>query len=151
MTNKTSRRGFTLVEILIVVVILGILAAIVVPQFGNATTSSKISSVQANLQLLRSQLDVFKVQHNDTPPPVTSFWALLTTWTDTTGNTTASANSTNYPWGPYFSIAAPNPFNGMTGISSNASSTGDGWYYNAAGQGYLIYVRDTNGNSITTY
>ena len=151
MATKLVRRGFTLVEILIVVVILGILAAIIVPQFGNATTNSRVSAVKANLQLLRSQIDVFKVQHNDIPPATTNFWTLLTTWTDTTGNTTAASNATNYPWGPYFSNPAPNPFNGMTGVSSNPTSTSDGWYYNATGQGYLIYVRDTNGNSITTY
>ena len=39
-----KNKGFTLVEILIVVVILGILAAIVIPQFSDASTQSKVSS-----------------------------------------------------------------------------------------------------------
>ncbi len=149
--NKLNDRGFTLVEILIVVIILGILAAIVIPQFTNATSSSKISALQSTLQNLRTQIDVYKVQHSDTPPPLTSFWNLMTTWTDTTGNTTGTANSTSFPNGPYFSVSAVNPLNGNSGISSSASSTGDGWYYNATGQGYMIYARDTTGNSITTY
>ncbi|MEM9111640.1 MAG: prepilin-type N-terminal cleavage/methylation domain-containing protein, partial [Planctomycetota bacterium] len=49
------RKGFTLVEILIVVVILGILAAIVIPQFTNASEAAKASSVLSQLQTLRSQ------------------------------------------------------------------------------------------------
>ncbi|MHC5165655.1 MAG: type IV pilin protein [Planctomycetota bacterium] len=42
-----NKKGFTLVEILIVVVILGILAAIVIPQFTDASTQSKHSEVHA--------------------------------------------------------------------------------------------------------
>ena len=43
-----NNKGFTLVEILIVVVILGILAAIVIPQFTDASTQSKVSSCQSS-------------------------------------------------------------------------------------------------------
>ena len=62
------KRGFTLVEILIVVVILGILAAIVVPQFTQASTEAKLNSLCSNLQSLRSQIELYKVQHNDVAP-----------------------------------------------------------------------------------
>ncbi|MHC5200547.1 MAG: type IV pilin protein, partial [Planctomycetota bacterium] len=44
-----NKKGFTLVEILIVVVILGILAAIVIPQFTDARTQSKLSSCLSTL------------------------------------------------------------------------------------------------------
>ena len=44
-TRVQKAKGFTLVEILIVVVILGILAAIVIPQFTNASESAKASSL----------------------------------------------------------------------------------------------------------
>ena len=47
-----ANRGFTLVEILIVVVILGILAAIVIPQFTEASTEAKLSSLCSDLQTI---------------------------------------------------------------------------------------------------
>ncbi|MFZ9034459.1 MAG: type IV pilin protein, partial [Anaerohalosphaeraceae bacterium] len=68
-----KNKGFTLVEILIVVVILGILAAIVIPQFTDASTQSKVSSCQTTLSSLRSQIELFKIQHNDTPPALATF------------------------------------------------------------------------------
>ena len=57
LARKQVARGFTLVEILIVVVILGILAAIVIPQFTNASETAKASSLAAQLQTIRSQLE----------------------------------------------------------------------------------------------
>ena len=63
-----AKRGFTLVEILIVVVILGILAAIVIPQFTEASTEAKVSRLASDLQTMRSQIELYKVQHSDTPP-----------------------------------------------------------------------------------
>ena len=63
-----AKSGFTLVEILIVVVILGILAAIVIPQFTGASTEAKESSLVSNLQSIRSQIELFKIQHNDILP-----------------------------------------------------------------------------------
>src|SRR5438045_4803945 len=73
--TRRSQRGFTLVEILIVVIILGILAAIVIPQFTNASTDAKKSNLTSQLQTLRSQIQLYKLQHNDTPPKlVTVGW-----------------------------------------------------------------------------
>ena len=66
--TRTNKRGFTLVEILIVVIILGILAAIVIPQFTNASKEAKQSSLVTMVQSLRSQIALFKLQHNDYLP-----------------------------------------------------------------------------------
>src|ERR1700761_8978417 len=71
-TYRTRKSGFTLVEILIVVIILGILAAIVIPQFTNASTDARNSSVASTLQTLRGQIELYKIQHADTPPALTS-------------------------------------------------------------------------------
>jgi general secretion pathway protein G len=62
-------RGFTLVEILIVVIILGILAAIVIPQFTNASQDARKNSLTSQLQTLRSQIELYKLQHLDENPP----------------------------------------------------------------------------------
>ncbi len=67
MGRKGVSRGFTLIEILIVVVILGILAAIVIPQFSSASQEAAISSVRSQLQTLRSQVELYRVQNNGYP------------------------------------------------------------------------------------
>jgi general secretion pathway protein G len=63
-----KHRGFTLIEILIVVVILGILAAIVVPQFTNASQEATSSSIRSQLQTLRGQIELFRVRNGGTLP-----------------------------------------------------------------------------------
>jgi prepilin-type N-terminal cleavage/methylation domain-containing protein len=63
-----ARKAFTLVEILIVVVILGILAAIVVPQFTSASEDAQISNVQSQLQTVRNQIELYRVRNNGQLP-----------------------------------------------------------------------------------
>jgi general secretion pathway protein G len=107
---KTRKQGFTLIEILIVVIILGILAAIVIPQFTEASSDAKESSLVSNLQTLRSQMGLYKVQHNDTYPNavddnVDNFVARLTGETDTDGNLVVGGE-----FGPYMQAVPDNPF-----------------------------------------
>ena len=65
--RKTAKRAFTLVEILIVVVILGILAAIVVPQFTNATEDAQGGNIQSQLSTLQNQIELFRARENRYP------------------------------------------------------------------------------------
>ncbi|GIW73779.1 MAG: hypothetical protein KatS3mg103_0301 [Phycisphaerales bacterium] len=62
------RKAFTLVEILIVVVILGILAAIVIPQFTNASEEAQTSSAASQLSTVRNQIELFRVRNNGQAP-----------------------------------------------------------------------------------
>ena len=97
-SRSRKAQGFTLVEILIVVVILGILAAIVIPQFTSASETAKASSLTSQLQTIRSQLELYQVQHNGDYPALTATsWAPLTGTTDVTG--AAATSGTTY--GPY--------------------------------------------------
>lgn len=67
MRTRVSK-AFTLVEILIVVVILGILAAIVIPQFTNASEDAQVGNVQTQLQTIRGQIELFRVRNNGQLP-----------------------------------------------------------------------------------
>ncbi len=65
---RTRRnKAFTLVEILIVVVILGILAAIVVPQFANATKDSQAGNLKAQIKEIQNQLELFRAREGAYP------------------------------------------------------------------------------------
>ncbi len=68
MRQRVSK-AFTLVEILIVVVILGILAAIVVPQFTSASEEAQAGNVATQLQTVRSQIELYRVKNNGNYPP----------------------------------------------------------------------------------
>jgi general secretion pathway protein G len=66
--QSRSRKAFTLVEILIVVVILGILAAIVIPQFTNASQDAQRGNIQTQLQSIRNQIELYRVKNNGVAP-----------------------------------------------------------------------------------
>jgi general secretion pathway protein G len=57
------KRGFSLVELMIVVAVLGIMAAIVVPQFQSHSIEAKIAVAKDNLRILRSAIDLYTAQH----------------------------------------------------------------------------------------
>jgi general secretion pathway protein G len=65
--RRGAKKAFTLVEILIVVVILGILAAIVVPQFTNATQDAQQGNLRAQIKELQNQIELFRARTNAYP------------------------------------------------------------------------------------
>lgn len=103
------QKGFTLVEILIVVVILGILAAVVIPQFTNASTEAKENSLKSDLRTMRSQIELYKIRNNDTPP--SALGDLVT--------------------GDYLREVPVNPFNSLATIAAVYDGS-TGWVYVAA-------------------
>jgi general secretion pathway protein G len=144
MIRKRST-GFTLVEVLLVVVILGILALLVIPQFGHATSDARDSNIAASLSRLRHQLDLFQSQHNDQPPQTVGMWGLLTGPSDTTETAVTAGQGSAF--GPYLMSAPVNPLNGQTGVSGNAGNdTASGWYYSATSNSYTLYARNADGS-----
>jgi len=59
-----NKKGFTLIELLIVVVIIGILAAIAIPKFGETRERAYVSSMQADLNQIRTAQEMY-YQDND--------------------------------------------------------------------------------------
>ena len=132
-----ARKGFTLVEILIVVVILGILAAIVIPQFTDASTQAKESSLRADLQMLRSQIELYKIQHNDDYPGTVTgvtFAESMMKYTTVAGAEAATQAPADGVYGPYMQAIPTNPFNDGNDVTAAGtdlgSAGGAGWFFN---------------------
>lgn len=162
------RRAFTLVEILIVVMILGILAAVAIPKFANASQSARESSLKDDLRLLRTQLGVYKSQHSlfpgypngdgsQTPAAAVAVNQLLQ-YSDNAGVTSASGSAV-YKWGPYLNALPANPVNGNADwkiLSDSEAFTPDGstgWLYQPS-TGQLeanVAGNDSTGHAIIDY
>lgn len=67
-STDARRSAFTLIEILIVVVILGILAAIIVPQFASAQSTTRAAAMRTQLNTIRSQVSAWRIQHGSNVP-----------------------------------------------------------------------------------
>ena len=128
--------GFTLIEVLIVVVIMAVLAATIIPQFTSSTTDAKASARDFNTHSLRAQIELYRIDHNGDYPAITA-GALpqLTMATDADGATSATPDDT-HPYGPYILQEMPkNPFNNsntvVAGTGADVVAGGAGWQYNA--------------------
>lgn len=149
--KSRKTKGFTLVEILIVVVILGILAAIVIPQFTNASTEAKESSLVSNLQAIRSQIELYKIHHNGNPPAADSLETALTGKTKSDG-TAWNTGDTETAYGPYMKNIPLNPFatDSTADIVNAYSDTATvDWCYTVTGTEYDFSANDTGSNSVT--
>jgi general secretion pathway protein G len=130
-----AQKGFTLVEILIVVVILGILAAIVIPQFTDASTEAKESRLLSDLQSVRSQIELYKIQHNDQMPGAgtAGFEDAMTMYTDVAGALAAVQAPGDGVYGPYLQQIPTNPWNDKNTVTAAAADPGvaadDGWFF----------------------
>ena len=132
MYRTNSNKGFTLVEILIVVIILGILAAIVIPQFSSASNDARKSNVQSTVQTLRSQVALYKLQHQDILPDLVTSWDPLILKSDASGSTTPAAGVQTF--GPYMQDTPTNSLNGKTNVVNGTGSvtTACGFVYDYA-------------------
>lgn len=66
-TNSRKRRGFTLVELLLVLVILGVLAAIVVPKFSGRTEQARVTAAQTQITSFGTALNSYEVDMGSYP------------------------------------------------------------------------------------
>jgi general secretion pathway protein G len=134
MKKRFRSGGFTLVEVLIVVVIMAVLAATIIPQFSDSTTDAKVSTLKFNLHTLRSQLELYRNHHNGAWPSATL--VQLTKSTNAQGTVGTGAA---FRFGPYIQSIPENPFTNSATVTAigvspatAAQVTGSGgWLFNA--------------------
>jgi general secretion pathway protein G len=140
--KRSTRSAFTLVEVLIVVVIMAILAATIIPQFTSSTNDAKASTSVFNLHTMRSQIELYKANHNGNLPSATLAELIASTDADGTVGTGAA-----FPFGPYMRTIPENPFTNSSvvkAITNDPAAVGDvtsgngGWLYNATTGGLWI-------------
>ena len=165
LRNRSRRSGFTLVELLIVVIILAILAAIVVPQFIASTDDAKLAAADSNLRNLRSAVALYFQQHGSYPGATDSgltgggvdtdvaFIGQLTQYTDSAGDVSATKDATHI-FGPYLTRAAlpAEPFQnsnalvlvtgaskGTLPLAADGTSPG-GWKFDSSTGAFIVNI-----------
>ncbi len=125
------RSAFTLIEVLIVVLVIGILAAIVVPQFSDASTDAKLSTLKTNLQTIRGQIHLYKMQHDGSYPTSVGTFVNQMTLASKPDGSTAAIGTSGFDLGPYLQSVPDNPYTGSNSVGSGSLGSSD-WYYNAS-------------------
>ncbi|MEE8432779.1 MAG: type II secretion system protein [Candidatus Desulfatibia sp.] len=138
--NSKCQSGFTLIEMLIVIVVLGILAMIIIPQITVSTEDAKISTLQTNLSGLRSSIETYYAQHDSIYPGAkketdgtntasdgeagTAFLAQLTLYSRATG-VTANVKDATFKFGPYIKggVLPKNPFTATSNVTADFDET----------------------------
>ena len=124
-TFNSTRSAFTLTEILIVVVLLGILAAIVVPRYVNASNEANDSATRRALQVIRYQIGHYRAREIAEPALIANQWDDL------------------YQ-GDYLHTIPINPWNHSSTIAA-AAAVGVGWVWRDNGYGVnQIFATDDN-------
>jgi type II secretory pathway pseudopilin PulG len=104
---------FSFVEVVIMAIVLGIAARTIVPQFAEAGSEAKVSELVDGLEAMRTQLDLYWVQHKDCLPPTDSFANFETAMTTKVGRC-----------GPYVKNIPTNPFNNLNTVRFDGEPAG---------------------------
>jgi type II secretory pathway pseudopilin PulG len=152
---------------MIVVTILGILAAIVLPEFQGHAAESRESAIKSSLHTTRAQIELYKMQHNGLAPGYIGvvqatpavFAYQLTGTSMLNGMAVASKTpSGSYVYGPYLMQMPTNPFNNNSLVKMVSAATTDfstaaddltGWLYQKETATFKINKSGTDSSGVS--
>src|SRR4051794_37425275 len=132
-----TRRGFSLIELVVVLVIIGLLAAVAVSRLGRMIDTTNDAALHRDLQTLRKAIETYSAEHG-AYPTAANVAAQLTGYTDSAGNTSAT-KADPFIYGPYLREVPAVPTGsarGSRGIGASAGA-GVGWVYSEADGGIV--------------
>jgi prepilin-type N-terminal cleavage/methylation domain-containing protein len=125
-----AAKGFTLIELMIVVAIIGILAAIAIPKFADLVNKSKESAVKGSLGSIRSAISIYYSDTEGIFPASAAVTDLASALT--TGNKYLDSI-------PSMSLPRPTPHTGSTNtVVTGAGNDTQGWLYRGSNTGILL-------------
>lgn len=128
--NASTRKGFSLLEVVIVVAIIAILAAIGIPRMSRGAKGASDSALTGDLATLRNAIDLYAAEHTGAFPTAANINTQLTQYTNISGAVSATKTTTHI-YGPYMRSIPPLPVGGKKGSSTiaDANAAGVGWIY----------------------
>ena len=119
MIRHRRHAGFTLIEVLLVVVITAVLAGAIIPRFLGTADDAKTSSLKHNLHVMEAQLEIYRAQHLNRYPTIQdNALPQFIGATNTAGE--IGQSGPKYPFGPYVIEAPMNPFDGSKAVTAVA-------------------------------
>ncbi len=68
--RKRNKKGFTLIELVVVIAILGILAALAIPRLSGSTQKAKETTNEANIRTIQSAISLYEAENGDKPTSI---------------------------------------------------------------------------------
>ncbi len=75
--KRLNKKGFTLVELIVVIAVLGILATVAVPRLGGITSDAKKAADDANIKMIQNAVELYHAENGELPDDETKMSALV--------------------------------------------------------------------------